>query len=143
MRGYVVRIGVDQAYGGWNAPVDPNTKEFVYIPIPESRAMRSDLATPYSLVEPALGRFAGTHPAAPPRSVQLPSSLISANMHLDPDFDHLTYGDSGYVGARDLLILLTVMSLNAANMMSPSDPRESGVNWMAAGIPASWDRGAP
>jgi len=92
---YLVRVGVDQAFGRWNSPVDPETNEFVYVPIPESRAMRVALATPYSLVQPALARFAVAHPGAPSRSVQLPSNLISANMHLDPDFGYLTYGDSG------------------------------------------------
>jgi hypothetical protein len=57
--------------------------------------VRAGLATPYSLVQPALARFADAHPAAPSRSVHLPSHLISANMHLDPDFEHLTYGDNG------------------------------------------------
>lgn len=95
MRAYLVRVGVDQAFGGWNSPVDPETNEFVYVPIPEARAMRATLATPYSLVQPALARFADAHPGAPLRSVQLPSDLISANMHLDPDFGTLTYGDSG------------------------------------------------
>lgn len=95
MHAYLVRVGVDQAFGGWNSPVDPETNEFVYVPIPEARAMRAALATPYSLVQPALARFADAHPGAPFRSVQLPSDLISANMHLDPDFGTLTYGDSG------------------------------------------------
>lgn len=95
MRAYLVRIGVDQAFGGWNAPMDPETNEFVYVPIPESRPMQTELATPYTLIQPALVRFEGTHPTAPRRSVQLPSNLVAANMHLDPDFRHLTYGDSG------------------------------------------------
>jgi len=95
MRAYLVRIAVDQTFGGWNSPVDPETNEFVYVPIPEQRAMRAALATPYSLVQPALARFAGAHPAARSRSVHLPSDLTSANMHLDPDFEHLTYGDNG------------------------------------------------
>jgi hypothetical protein len=103
MRAYLVRIGVDQAFGGWNSPVDPETNEFVYVPIPESREMRKDLATPYSLIQPALARFADTHFAAPPPSVQLPSNLVSANMHLDPDFDHLTYGDSGLRRGKGLV----------------------------------------
>ena len=34
MKGVLVRIGVDQAYGGWNAPVDAEGR-FVYVPIPE------------------------------------------------------------------------------------------------------------
>jgi hypothetical protein len=75
--------------------MDPTTNEFVYVSIPESRPMRPPLATPYSLVEPALGRFADAHPAAPARNVRLPPHLTGAKMHLDPDFGHLTYGDGG------------------------------------------------
>ena len=36
MKALLVRIGVDQAYGEWNAPVDAVSR-FVYVPIPESR----------------------------------------------------------------------------------------------------------
>lgn len=95
MRGYLVRVAVDQAYGGWNSPMDPATNEFVYVPIPESREMPPELATPYQLVLPALVRFSASHPAARKATTQLPPLLLSANMHLDPDFRHLTYGDSG------------------------------------------------
>lgn len=95
MRAYLIRIGVDQAYGGWNAPMDPETNEFVYVPIPESRAMRAELATPYTLIRPALAHFEAGHPEARSKHLQLPSGLASANMHLDPDFGRLTYGDSG------------------------------------------------
>ena len=95
MRGYLVRVGVDQAFGGWNAPMNPETNEFVYVPIPESRPMPAELATPYSLLGPALGTFEENHPSAPSRVVRLPENLVQANMHLDPDFEHLTYGDSG------------------------------------------------
>jgi hypothetical protein len=95
MRGYLIRIGVDQAFGGWNAPMDPETNEFVYVPIPESRPMPTELATPYTLVLAALGRFQDEHPSAPAKLAQLPWNLVPANMHLDPDFQHLTYGDSG------------------------------------------------
>ena len=94
MRAYLVRIGIDQAYGHWNAPMDPVTKEFVYVPIPESREMRRTLATPYRLILPSLARFAAVHASAP-AALELPATLVSAQMHLDPDFEHLTYGDSG------------------------------------------------
>jgi len=95
MRAYLVRVGVDHSYGGWNAPMAPDTNEFVYVPIPESRPMRAELSTPYIAVEPALARFETAHAAALLQHVRLPSNLASANMHLDPDFEHLTYGDSG------------------------------------------------
>jgi hypothetical protein len=67
--------------------------------------MRPPLATPYSLVEPALARFAHTRPEAPDRSVCLPPKLTDANMHLDPDFGHLTYGDGGKRRGKPLLDL--------------------------------------
>jgi hypothetical protein len=105
MRAYLIRIGVDQAYGGWNAPMDPHTNEFVYVSIPESRPMRPLLATPYALVEPALARFAEAHPRAPDRSLRLPSDLTATHMHLDPDFGHLTYGDGGRRRGKPLLDL--------------------------------------
>lgn len=105
MRAFLIRVGVDHAYGGWNAPMDPLSHEFVYVPIPESRPMRAALATPYSEVEPALGRFADTHPTATVRSVRLPSNLTGAKMHLDPDFGHLTYGDGGKRRGKPLLDL--------------------------------------
>lgn len=35
MKGILVRIGVDHAYGAWNAPVDPKTGQFVFVPIPD------------------------------------------------------------------------------------------------------------
>ena len=37
MEGLLSRIGVDQAYGGWNAPVDEETGEFVFVPIPDGK----------------------------------------------------------------------------------------------------------
>jgi hypothetical protein len=102
VRAYLVRVGVDQAYGGWNAPMDPDTNEFVYVPIPESRPMAPALLTPYAMIQGALGSFAARHPAVPPARLTLPRDLAAANMHLDPDFDHLTYGDSGIRRGRGL-----------------------------------------
>lgn len=107
MRAFLIRIGVDHAYGGWNAPMDPASNEFVYVSIPESRPMAPALATPYSLVEPALARFADTHPRAPDRTIRLPPNLADARMHLDPDFGHLTYGDGGRRRGKPLLDLRT------------------------------------
>jgi hypothetical protein len=68
MRAHLVRIGVDQAFGGWNAPMNPDTNQFVFVPIPESRPMTTDLRTPYALVQPALATFEA---AQRRRSVQL------------------------------------------------------------------------
>jgi hypothetical protein len=107
MQAYLVRIGVDQAYGGWNAPVNPQSNEFVYVPIPESRPMSRALETPYTSIRIALAAFEASHPGVASRYVTLPQRLISSNMHLDPDFDHLTYGDSGTRRGRRLTELAT------------------------------------
>jgi hypothetical protein len=92
MRGLFVRVGADQTEGGggWNAPVNSVTRKFVYVPIPEAFPIRRGFAKSYSLVSPFLQRF----------TAQLPSHLTNRNMHLDPDFDHLSYGDRGEGGAR-------------------------------------------
>lgn len=95
MRAYLIRIGVDQAYGAWNAPMDPVTNEFVFVPIPEARPMRQELRTSYAEIEPALAKFRARHFQAPKASVELPATLQLEQTHLDPDFGQLTYGDSG------------------------------------------------
>ena len=92
MKGLLVRVGIDLTAGGWNAPVDPETLEFAYVPIPD-RAQHPSLATPYARVAGALARF----PSAP-----LPPALRRRPMHLDPDFAHLTYGDDGARRGRSL-----------------------------------------
>lgn len=114
VRATLVRVGVDQAYGGWNAPVDPATGEFVYVPIPEARKLRQhpELATTYETIEPALRRFAAARAGVSSSLVSLPEELVGAPTHLDPDFDRLTYGDDGErrgrwiatFGAGDLVV---------------------------------------
>jgi hypothetical protein len=103
MRGLLVRVGADQSEGGgwWNAPVNSMTREFAYVPIPETYEIHARFAKPYSAAMAYPGKF-GT---------QLPDHLTKLNMHLDPDFSHLTYGDQGKrakqisrLGGRDLLV---------------------------------------
>jgi hypothetical protein len=102
MQAFLVRVAVDQTYGLWNGPVNPDTNEFVFVPIPEDRPMRSDLATPYTAIKGALARFEVSNPETSSRVVRLPEKLTSAFMHLDPDFEQLTYGDSGTRRGRRL-----------------------------------------
>ena len=87
MKGLLVRVGADQSEGGgwWNAPVDSMTGSFAYVPIPETKPVRQGYFKPYSLVASAVHSLGS----------KLPAALSSANMHLDPDFSHLTYGDQG------------------------------------------------
>ncbi len=85
MRGLLVRVGIDATSGNWNGPVDSTTHEFVYVPIPEILDSRPGYAKPYNFVSPALNRA----------GLNLPPHLRDKSMHLDPDFDYLTYGDQG------------------------------------------------
>lgn len=89
MRAYLIRVGVDQAFGGWNSPIDPSSNAFVYVPIPEKTGtpFQPGLAKSYEPFSAALAAF----PTAP----ILPESFANLNPHLDPDFENLSYGDNG------------------------------------------------
>ncbi|HVP12951.1 MAG TPA: hypothetical protein VMV94_17385 [Phycisphaerae bacterium] len=99
MKALLVRIGVDQAYGGWNAPVDPASRRFVYVPIPEADGMRFHPRLERRGQEflPALKRFCAEHGRRSEADLRFPADLPDCPIHLDPDFNELTYGD---VGAR-------------------------------------------
>lgn len=92
MRALLVRVGADQSEGGgwWNAPINSFTGEFAYVPIPEAFPIRRGFSKPYRLTATFVQRL----------GVVLPKNLERSNMHLDPDFDHLTYGDRGDNGCR-------------------------------------------
>src|SRR5262245_42967877 len=96
MKGLLVRIGIDQTYGGWNAPVDADGR-FVYVPIPEKRgtAFHPGLERRYDEVLPALDRFCVRHTCDLRSDLRFPQGLLEHPMHLDPDFECLTYGDQG------------------------------------------------
>ncbi len=90
MKGLLVRVCIDSTSGGWNGPIDTKTGKFVYVPIPEQKEalFRNGLQRLYSKNESlkkALGEF----------GLELPRHLELEDMHLDPDFEHLTYGDQG------------------------------------------------
>jgi hypothetical protein len=92
-RAILVRVGIDATYGRWNAPADPTTREFVYVPIPETRPLRQDADVGYCRVLPALQTFCLARSLDLDRGLRFPAPLRGSAMHLDPDFDHLTYGD--------------------------------------------------
>jgi len=83
----LVRVGADSSIGGggWNGPVDAHTGKFVYVAIPETKPVCAGMEKPYSGLDTVLALF----------GVILPARLRMQHMHLDPDFDHLTYGDQG------------------------------------------------
>ncbi len=89
LRGVMVRVGADQSYGKANAPIRLATGEYVYVPIPErAERVRIGFGRPYSEIADRIRGFVGGHDIAR----WLPSETW---MHLDPDFEHLTYGDNG------------------------------------------------
>lgn len=109
MKGLLVRVAADQSEGGgyWNGPADSGTGQFVYVAIPESAPMHPGLNKPYAGLGSPLAGLGAT----------LPPHLSAQDMHLDPDFDHLTYGDRGErakqirtkVGPGDLLVFYAGM----------------------------------
>lgn len=113
MKALLVRIGIDQTYGGWNAPVDADGR-FVYVPIPEKRGtlFHAGLERRFAEVVPSLRRFCEEHCRDLHRDLRFPQELLERAMHLDPDFEHLTYGDEGgrrgsgmvSMGEGDLLV---------------------------------------
>ena len=96
MKALLVRVGVDHAYGGWNAPVDPTTGQFLYVPIPEKTGtpFHRGLERKYEEVLPSLHEYCQRHDAGT-SDLRWPEELLNCPMHLDPDFQHLTYGDDG------------------------------------------------
>jgi hypothetical protein len=94
MKGLLVRVGIDQTYGGWNAPCRGN-REFCYVPIPISskpqdpEVFELGLETTYDDFEQACLCFSPSNAAA------FPDELRGKQCHLDPDFRFLSYGDSG------------------------------------------------
>jgi hypothetical protein len=85
MKALLVRVGVDSSCGNWNGPVNSQTGEFAYVPIPESKQLHPQLIRPYSELVSSLDKLGS----------RLPEWLAKENMHLDPDFSALTYGDQG------------------------------------------------
>lgn len=88
MKGLLVRVGIDQSYGGMNAPGwpsqdEPGKWEYLYIPIPETEEALPGLGLKYDSLEAASNK-AGS---------KIPKRLLGTLMHLDPDFRNLTYGD--------------------------------------------------
>lgn len=93
----LIRVGADQTFGQWNAPCNPATGEFVYVPIPQNKPNAEGLARQY---HPVISSALETFSARNGVDVRLPNQLLGRRMHLDPDFDYLSYGDTAIRGRR-------------------------------------------
>lgn len=98
MNAFLVRVGVDSSYGGWNAPVDPRSGSFVYVPVPENdnTEMRKGLTQSFSAIYPQVEDFFQNYSSSVHELYKFKNQLYGKIMHLDPDFQHLSYGDREY-----------------------------------------------
>ena len=96
-RAILIRVAVDQAYGNWNAPCNPESGDFVYVSIPQTAPNIAGMERWYDkLVKPALVEFSARNQV----DVSLPQQLHGGRMHLDPDYDNLSYGDTAVRGKK-------------------------------------------
>lgn len=127
MTGLLVRVGVDQAYGKWNAPIDPSNGRFLYSPIPESNhKQHPEMQTNYTAVSAAL--------AASWPTITLPAALADQPTHLDPDFESLTYGDNGANRGRTLAKLVAGDFVVFYSSMRPALPTADRLIYGLIGI---------
>jgi hypothetical protein len=115
MKALLVRAGIDSELGHWNAPVYADGR-FVYVPVPEDdpgTLFKPGLERTFSEVLPHLQCYCRDHNCQLSDDLQFPQELLDQPMHLDPDFDFLTYGNKatnargdkiGNVGRDDLLV---------------------------------------
>jgi len=88
MKGILLRVGCDktEAGGFWNAPVNPISWQYAYVPIPgdESKHEHISLCPTYKTFEASVNNLGTTLP---------PYLNSQVKVHLDPDFKSLTFGE--------------------------------------------------
>lgn len=94
MKGLLLRVGIDQTFGHYNAPINPLTNDYLYMPIPQGQdspeqTFRHGMQTTYAQIEPHFKDFSVRNSV----NLSFPEHLKSIGCHLDPDFKNLTYGD--------------------------------------------------
>lgn len=89
-KGLLVRVGIDQTFGGYNAPINPKTNDYIYMPIPQGEDdFRPEMRTSYDDLLPYFETWCQKNNT----KIEFPQNLIGKSTHLDPDFDFSTYGD--------------------------------------------------
>ncbi len=105
MKAILIRVGADGTDGGgnWLGPVDSESGRFVYIPIPERAVeFHPDCERRFDEVVDPLTEFLSEHRVDPDYWQRRMQPKLGRPMHLDPDYEHLTYGDWGDARGRDL-----------------------------------------
>lgn len=98
MRAILIRVGADGTNdgGGWNAPVHRESGRFVYIPITEdSVSFLPGCERRFDEVADPLMGFLSDHGEPNWEWRRRIDAKLGQPMHLDPDYEHLTYGDNG------------------------------------------------
>ena len=90
-KGLLMRVGIDQTYGEYNAPINPNTNDYMYLPIPQDKSddFKSGMRTSYDDLLPYFESWCQRNATA----IDFPQNLAQISCHLDPYFDFSTYGD--------------------------------------------------
>lgn len=104
MKVLLVRVGIDDSAGYWNAPVDTVTNEFIYIPIPESEGQKDNLKIKisYDNFINDVKDFCKKYNVDYITDLRFPVGIKNEFAHLDPDFENLTYGDNGNARGKSL-----------------------------------------
>lgn len=98
MRAILIRVGADGTPDGgeWNAPVHRESGRFVYIPITEDTvAFHPGCERRFDEVVGPLMGFLTEHREPVFHWRRRMDAKRGQPMHLDPDYEHLTYGDNG------------------------------------------------
>jgi hypothetical protein len=89
-KGLLLRVGIDMTDGKYNAPINPVTNDYLYMPIPQGdKKFKPDLLTSYDDFEPDFKNWCSKNET----DISFPEDLKHKSTHLDPDFDYSTYGD--------------------------------------------------
>lgn len=89
-KGLLMRVGIDQTYGKYNAPINPKTNDYLYLPIPQDRSdFISGMETTYDSFIPYFDYWCRSNET----TIKFPNYLRTKGCHLDPDFFYATYGD--------------------------------------------------
>lgn len=89
-KGLLMRVGIDQTFGGYNAPINPNTNDYIYLPIPQEKDdFKVGMRTSYDDLLPYFASWCQKNSV----EIEFPQNQINKGCHLDPDFDFSTYGD--------------------------------------------------
>ena len=104
IKGLLMRVGIDQTYGKYNAPINPSTNDYIYLPIPtNSNISKAGMETTYYKALPYIKSWGLRNDVTrtlPPNLMKDKNQKETGDCHLDPDFDFSTYGDQSIESGR-------------------------------------------